>query len=37
MTKKRKIKTSPLVPKPALPKIVITEEDIKLVAFAKTL
>ena len=36
MTKKRKIKVSPLVPKPA-PKIVITEEDVKLIEFAKTL
>ena len=37
MTKKRKIKISPLVPKPILPKIIISEEDVKLVEFAKNL
>ena len=37
MTKKRKIKISPLVPKPLLPKITIIEEDENLVEFAKTL
>jgi hypothetical protein len=38
MTKKRKIKISPLVPKPSLPKILPKEkEEEKLIEFAKTL
>jgi hypothetical protein len=43
MTKKRMIKISPLVPKPPKPpkqpkpKIVISEEDAEMIAFAKTL